>query len=173
MKISSRTLMLSLAAVGVWTVGCQSSSDSAKANKAKAPATSTKADKGDLHDHPEAGPHGGVLAEWGEEEFHAEFTVDHKTNEATVYILDGSAKKVKPIKSASITLALKLQPPVTVTLTAKPLDGETGGASSRFVGKHDALGKDQKLSGTISADVNGKPYAGDFNQDEKKKPGEK
>jgi hypothetical protein len=90
-----------------------------------------------------------------------------------VYILDGSAKKAKPINSATITLALKLQPPVTVTLTAKPLDGETGGASSRFVGKHDALGKDQKLSGTISADVNGKPYAGDFNQDEKKKPGEK
>jgi hypothetical protein len=101
--------------------------------------------------------------------------VDHKTQEATVYILDGSAKKAKPIKAASITVALKLQPPITMTLSAKPQDGESAGDSSRFVGKHEALGKEQNLSGTISGEVNGKPYAGGFKEEEHKdgKPGEK
>jgi hypothetical protein len=43
----------------------------------------------DKADHPEFGPHKGALAEWGEEEYHLEFTVDHKGQQATVYVLDG------------------------------------------------------------------------------------
>jgi hypothetical protein len=116
------------------------------------------------HDHPSEGPHHGPLAEWGEEEFHAEFTVDHKAQEATVYILDRSAKKAKPIEAKSVTLTLKVQPPVTLTLEAKPQERDPAGKSSRFVGKHAALGKEMEFTGTISGEVDGKPYAGDFKQ---------
>ena len=42
-------------------------------------------------------PHGGPLAEWGEDEYHAEFTVDHKEKKAGVYIYAGDAKTPKPI----------------------------------------------------------------------------
>ena len=131
--------------------------DSARGGKAKG-------GHGHAHAHPDEGPHHGALAEWGEEEYHPEFTVDHKTQEATVYILDGNAKKAKPIKAKSIGLALKLQPPVTLTLDAKPQQGDPEGASSRFVGKHAALAKEQEFEGTISGEVDGKPYSGDFKE---------
>src|SRR5687767_13476253 len=66
--------------------------------------TTTK--KGHAHEHPDEGPHGGALAEWGDEKYHAEFTVDHGKKQATVYILDGSAKKAAPIEAKEITLTL-------------------------------------------------------------------
>lgn len=114
------------------------------------------------HAHPDKGPHGGVLIEWGEEDYHLEFTVDHKTQEATVYVLDETAKKAKPIKAKEITLTLKLTPPVTVKLAAKPDSGDPAGASSRFVGTHEALGKEQEFAGEVKGEVDGKPYVGDF-----------
>lgn len=117
------------------------------------------------HDHPHEGPHQGALAEWGDEEYHPEFTVDHKTQEAIVYILDGRARKAKPIAARSITLSLKTQPPVTITLEARPQEGDPAGTSSRFVGKHPELGKEQGFAGTISGEVNGKPYSGDFKEE--------
>jgi len=174
MRIQHWMLTFILVSIGALASGCQGNVDSAKGNKTKAPTSGVKAEKGGAHDHPNEGPHGGALAEWGDEEFHAEFTVDHKMQEATVYILDSSAKNSKPIKATSITLALKLQPPITITLSAKPQDGDSAGASSRFAGKHETLGTKQNFSGTISGDINGKPYAGDFKEEEHKdgKPGD-
>lgn len=115
-----------------------------------------------VHQHGEIGPSGGVLASWGNEEYHAEFTVDHATGEATVYILDGTAKKVTPIDAKTVTLSLKETPPVVVTLEAKPQDGDPPGQSSRFVGKHDALKTVKAFSGSISGKAGGKNYTGDF-----------
>jgi hypothetical protein len=120
--------------------------------------------KGAEHVHPESGPAGGVLASWGNEEFHAEFTVDHPTGEATVYLLDGTAKKVTPIDAKTLTLSLKETPPVVVTLEAKPQDGDPDGKASRFVGKHDVLKTVKEFSGSISGKANGKGYSGDFEQ---------
>ena len=117
------------------------------------------------HDHPHEGPHHGALVEWGEEEYHAEFTVDHKAKEATVYVLDGSAKKAAPIDAKELTLTLKATPPVTVKLTPKPDAGDPAGQSSRFTGTHEALGKEQEFEGTVSGVVNGKPYSGDFKEE--------
>lgn len=148
----------------LWATGCDTSSGTAKqspAPKAKSPEVGH--DHG--HDHPTEGPHHGALTEWGDEEYHVEFTVDRKSQEATVYVLDGSAKKSQPIKADTLSLTLKLQPPITVTLTPKPQDGDAAGMSSRFVGKHDALGREQMFAGTISGQANGKPYAGDFKEE--------
>jgi hypothetical protein len=128
------------------------------------PAPNPKAAPKQVHAHPDKGPHGGALVEWGEEDYHVEFTVDHKTQEATAYVLDGSAKKTVPVKAKTLTLTLKQQPPVNVTLEARPQEGEPAGTSSRFVGKHAALGEEREFQGTISGDVEGVAYAGDFKE---------
>lgn len=121
---------------------------------------SPPAEKG--HDHPTVGPHKGVLAEWGEEEYHVELVFDDKNKQATIYILDGTAKKAKPIAVTEVTLTLKQKPPVTVKLKSTPDKGDPEGQSSRFVAKHDAFAKHQDLEGTISAKIGTKPYSGDF-----------
>lgn len=127
--------------------------------------TSGKADPGPMPAaHPSAGPHGGPLVEWGEEEYHIEFTVDRNTQEATAYILDDSARKTKPIGAKAISLTLKKPSTATVTLDAKPDAGDPPGKSSRFVGKHADLGKEGKFEGTISGEADGKPYSGDFRE---------
>jgi hypothetical protein len=46
--------------------------------------------------HPTEGPHGGPLIEWGDEEYHLEFTVDRPKKQA-LYVLDESACKATPI----------------------------------------------------------------------------
>lgn len=140
-----------------FAVGCGSGSTALPT-----PNTPKKAAPEKAHDHPHEGPHDGALAEWGEEEYHIEFTVDHKSQEATIYVLDGTAKKALPVDAKELTLTLKLTPPVTITLNAKPETTDAAGKSSRFVGKHAVLGKEQEFTGTISGVVGGKPYSGDF-----------
>jgi hypothetical protein len=116
-------------------------------------------------DHPDKGPHGGALVEWGEEEYHAEFTVDHGKKEATVYILDGSAKKAHPIKAESITLTLtSFTPPVQVSLKAAPQEGDPAGTASRFTGTHEKLGQEMDFKGEISGHIGDKHYTGDFDE---------
>ena len=44
-------------------------------------------------------PHGGALYEGAEHKFHAELKLDAKSKEVTVFILDGKAKKLVPIKA--------------------------------------------------------------------------
>jgi YHS domain-containing protein len=117
------------------------------------------------HDHG-AGPHGGALAEWGADEYHAEFTVDHGKQEAVVYILGGDAKTSFPIQADNILLSIK-EPSFQIELTSSPQSGDLKGKTSRFVGKHANFGKEQAFAGTISGQVDGKPYAGDFKQEVK------
>ena len=117
------------------------------------------------HEHPEEGPHGGALAEWGEEEFHIEFKADPGKKQATVYILDGAAKKVVPIEAETVMLVIKnVQPPANITLKADPQKDDPKGKSSRFVGTHDALAKEMEFKGEISGKVGAKAYAGDFEE---------
>jgi hypothetical protein len=124
--------------------------------------TAKPSEKG--HVHPESGPAGGVLASWGNDEYHAELVVDQPTGEATVYLLDGTAKKVTAIDAKTVTLSLKDTPPVVVTLEAKPQDGDPPGLSSRFIGRHDALKAGKEFSGSISGKAGDKHYTGDFAQ---------
>ncbi|MFO0840927.1 MAG: efflux RND transporter permease subunit [Gemmataceae bacterium] len=129
-------------------------------------------DKGGKEEHASEGPHKGALAEWGNEEYHAEFTVDHKTKSVKVYILGPDAKTTKPIKADKVTLSIK-KPAFQVELKADKQPGDPEGTASAFAGKDDRFGVEQEFEGTISAEVGGKQYAGDFKEkddhDHKKK----
>jgi hypothetical protein len=111
-----------------------------------------------------AGPHEGVVTDWGGGKYHVEFTVDHGKKEATVYILGGDEKTPSPVKAAKVILAIN-EPAFEVALMPQPLQGEAAGASSRFVGTHDNLGIVREFAGTISGEIEGTPYAGDFKEE--------
>lgn len=115
----------------------------------------------DDHDHG-PGPHGGTIIEFGK--WHGEFCMDHAKKQATVYILDGDAKKNVAIKAGKLNLSIK-SPSFQVELLAQPMDGEAAGTSSRFVAVHDNFAKEQEFAGTVSAEVDGKPYSGDFKEE--------
>ncbi len=154
-----------LTAVVILTSGCEHKKKSVIDPRLK--EASTKAQKGHVHSDP--GPHGGVLAEWGEEEYHAEFTVDHAKKQATVYILDGQAKNAVPIASETIELTLtNVTPPVQIALQADPQKEDPKGSASRFVGTHDQLGTEMEFKGEISGQVARKPYTGTFEEKEHK-----
>ena len=119
--------------------------------------------------HPEKGPHGGPLAEWGDEKYHVEITVDSEKKTATAYILDGEAKKASPIAAASIKVTFtSVKPALQVVLKADPVKGDPKGSSSRFVGMNDKLADKIKLKGQVSGKVGDLPYAGEFELKDKK-----
>lgn len=122
------------------------------------------------HPHADKGPHGGALAEWGADEFHVEYVFDRDKKQATFYILDGdTAAKATPIDAETVTLTLKhTKTPVEIILKAEPEATDPKGKSSRFVGVNDALGEKVAFKGEISGKVDGKPYADDFQEKEKK-----
>ena len=49
-----------------------------------------------------------------------------------------------------------------ILYTVNLVRGESNGVSSRFVGVHDSLGVVQEFAGTISGEVDGTPYSGEF-----------
>ncbi|MBX9581623.1 MAG: hypothetical protein K2X87_15080 [Gemmataceae bacterium] len=121
----------------------------------------------------EEGPHKGVLAEWGDEEYHLELVVGKTDGTATVYVYgnhkDLHDKKMKAIDAKSLTLVLKTTPATTVKLepapaTDKERANDPKGSSTKFVAKNDVFKKDMKWEGTISGKVGTKPYSGDFKQ---------
>ena len=114
------------------------------------------------HAHGE-GPHGGTIANWGDGKFHAEFTVDHDKQEATVFILGDDEKTASPIDAQEITLAIK-DPAFQVMLKASPQAGDVDGKASRFVGNHENLGIVKEYEGSMSGTVDGTPYSGDFKE---------
>ncbi len=145
-------------------VGCDGNKP-APAPATNQPATNTpaKSDHGHHHGHG-AGPHEGTLADWGGGKYHVEFTVDHDKQEATVYVLADDEKTATPIKADKLLLSIN-DPKFQVDLSASPLEGEKDGVSSRFVGKHESLGKVREFAGMISGEVDGTPYAGDFKEE--------
>jgi hypothetical protein len=118
---------------------------------------------GEDHDHGPM-PHGGTLIEFGK--WHAEFTVDRKAQEATVYIFSHN-NKPRSIAAEKLLLSIK-SPSFQVDLKAAPQEGDKAGKASRFVGKHENLGKEPEFEGTLSGVVDGTPYAGDFKEEEHK-----
>jgi hypothetical protein len=114
--------------------------------------------------HPEVGPHKGVLAEWGDEEYHLMVVPDKAAGTVTVYVLDGQAKNPRPIDAKQLVLTLKTKPAVTVRLAAAPEPGDSEGKSSKFIGQNEVFTKEMKFEGTFSGKAGGKPYSGDFKQ---------
>jgi hypothetical protein len=140
-----------------------------------APATPTKVaekekkDDHDDHDHG-PGPHGGTMIELGK--YHGEFVMDHGKKQATVYILDGKrGTKAEPVAAAKLLVSIK-SPAFTVEAAAAAQEGDPAGKASRFVATHDNFGTEQEFEGTVTVQVDGKPYTGDFKEekhDDKKK----
>jgi hypothetical protein len=131
---------------------------------APAPAPAAKSStKEPAHVHG-AGPHGGTLTDWGGGAYHVEFTVDHDKKETTVYIIGGDEKTPAPIKATSVHLVIN-DPMTELDLAAKPLEGEAEGTSSRFVGTHETIGIVKEFAGTISGQIDGTPYTGDFKEE--------
>ncbi len=152
--------MMLLAAM-TFVAGCsEQSKEPASQTPATPAATSDTGEEG--HSHGD-GPNGGAVADWGGGKFHVEFTVNHDTKEATVFVLDSNANSPDPIAAEKLLLTIT-DPSFQVDLMPSPLEGEAAGTSSRFVGKHDNLGIVQEFAGTISGEVEGTPYAGDFKE---------
>jgi hypothetical protein len=160
MNCTKLALHVSIACALAVVIGCGSSPNKAVKTEGTA-KTAEKNPEKEEHSHG-AGPHGGTITEWGAEAYHVEFTVNHEKKEATVYILGGDAKTPSPIKTEKIRLVIN-DPSTELDLTALPLEGEKDGAS-RFVGTHDNLGKVKEFAGTISGEVEGTPYTGDFKE---------
>jgi hypothetical protein len=160
---------LAALAVSAFVFGC---AEQPKKTDPKQTKTATKDDHkhddhdhGDGHHHDEHGPHDGTIADWGGGKYHIEFTVNHDKKEAAVYILGDDAKTAKPIKAKDGELLLTItQPSFQVKLKATPQQGDPEGTSSLFVGTNDNLGKVQEFAGTVSGEVDGTPYAGDFKE---------
>jgi hypothetical protein len=149
-----------LALLAIGCLGCGSTAPPV----APAPDKAAKGehDAHDEHDHGEA-PHGGTYVEWGGGAYHAEFTVDRDKQTVTVYILGGDGKSPLPINAESVHLSIN-EPMTEIDLTPQPLEGEAEGSSSRFVGTHETFGLDREFAGTVSGQIDGTPYTGDFKE---------
>ncbi|HZL90891.1 MAG TPA: hypothetical protein VFB96_21175 [Pirellulaceae bacterium] len=129
------------------------------------PPGDAKSDKATAGDHHHgSGPHGGVIADWGGGMYHVEFIVDHDKQESVVYVLGSDAKTDAPVRAEKLLLDIN-EPQFQVELSPLPQAGEPEGASSRFVGKHESLGKVQEFAGTITGEVEGTPYSGEFKEE--------
>ena len=118
----------------------------------------TEAAAGHSHDNA---PHGGTIVDWGGGKYHVEFTVDHATQKAVVYLLGADAATAAPVNGKSMMLSLS-NPVLQIELMPDPLDGEATDRCSRYQAQHEALGKVQEFAGTLSGEIDGTPYAADF-----------
>jgi hypothetical protein len=147
--MNAKTLAAALIGLGlIWATGC-----GGKQNPTK-PATEE-----DDHNHG-AGPHGGVIIEFGK--YHAEFKPDHAKKEATVWLLKGDAKTPLRAKTDKLRLVVtNTNPKIEIDLL--PTDAADGTASE-FKGTHEGFGKEMEYKGTVSAQIDGKPFSGDFEE---------
>lgn len=141
-------------------IGCGPKPDAAKPGRG--PAKSGAAVEG--HAAHGSGPHGGTITDWGGGKYHVEFTVDHGKKETTVYVLGSDEKTPAPIKAEKISLSIN-EPAIQIELLASPQAGDPAETSSRFVGMHDSLGNVQEFAGTLTGEVEGTPYSGDFQEE--------
>ena len=156
MKTKNLVLLTIFAATCIAGCGTQPVTDTPKE-----PSAGQETSGGHSHG---AGPHDGTLADWGGGKYHVEFTVDHAKQEATVYVLGSDATSPMPIPSEKVLLSIT-SPDFQTDLLPVPMDGDAPGTSSRFVGTHQDLGIVQEYTGTLSAEVDGTPYAGNFKEE--------
>lgn len=112
--------------------------------------------KAEEHHHDEHGPHGGHILELGT--YHGEIAMG-ENRQISVYILGGDAKTAAPVTGAQVALMLEgvAEP---IALEASPLEGETGGAASRFVtaagSVPEAVTDIEKVHGSVKLTLDGK-----------------
>ena len=156
-----RTLCCCIAITVVFSIvltGCTPYKESAKADSSK---------KKEEPPHPTKGPRGGPIAEWGNDDFHVEFTVDTSAKSAVVYILAGEVKdgkvvdtKIDPANITDVRLAIK---DPMLDLDMKYDATRSGTDKTVFVAMHETFAKAGDYKGTINGKVKGKePLTGDF-----------
>lgn len=146
--------LMTVAFAGLFLAGCSQPTSSPTKSGAKAKVED---------DHHANGPHGGTVFDFGGGAYHGEFTVDHKTKDVAVFVLDGSAKRTKPIKAETVMLTIK-SPPFQIALKSSPMETDPQGETCRFVGNDERFGKVQEFEGTVNFELDGKPFAGDFKE---------
>lgn len=115
------------------------------------------------------GPHGGRVADWAGGKYHIELVVDREKKTARVYVLDGRAKKAMPLKlkDGQLTMAVtehQGKEAFTVPLKAQPQKNDPEGASSLYVGTHEQFGVERGLYGTVTGEMGGRSYSGDYEE---------
>jgi hypothetical protein len=114
-----------------------------------------------------AGPTGGVVFDLGSH--HAEFTVNHEKGEVTIVVLGADEKSTTPVTASELILVTKetktadgkAVPSMTIVLL--PQD-DAGGKSATFVGSDPGIGNVADFAGTVSAEIDGKPATGEFDE---------
>lgn len=154
-----------LFSVTVLLTGCEKP-ESARTNMTQsAKATSGK------HAHSagdsEEGPHGGLLLEWGDGEYHTEVVLQPASRSLLVYLLDGEGRKAARVNANKITQVLAtlthVSPPLSLTLKHDPNRSDSNGLA--FVASHDSLGQLETLKGNLSGTIENVKYSADFTHD--------
>lgn len=122
--------------------------------------------EGDHGEHG-AGPHKGTVFDFGGGKYHGEFVVDHKTKEATVYLLGADEKTPAPVRADKLRLVVTNTTP-KVEIDLLPTDAKDGSASA-FTGRHEGFGKVMEYKGTVRFNVGDTQYSGDFEEKPEKK----
>ncbi len=171
----AKFLGLGLMAATLGLAGCDKKAESTKAEPTK--SQDKKGGHADEHAHGK-GPNGGVIFDLGK--YHAEFTVDHKTAEATLFVLGADEKTPTAVAAKELTLTTKATktaagkavPPMTIKMT--PKDAKDGKAA-KFVGTDPGLDNVADFEGDVTGEINGKPAQGEFKEEEHDdhKPGKK
>ena len=118
-------------------------------------------DHGD-HEHAELGPHGGLLIELGDEEYHAELLHDEQTHTVTIYVLDAKAAETVPVSAPEVVIQLDVKgKPQRFALAAVHLDQEKPSQAVCFEAADEELSHaldEQGAKGTLAIDINGQEF---------------
>jgi hypothetical protein len=114
----------------------------------------------------EEGPHGGIIVEWGDGEYHAEVVLQSASSSLLVYLLDSEgrkAAKVKPIKVTQVLATLThVTPPLSLELKHDPNRSDSNGLA--FVATHESLSHMETLKGNLSGTIENVKFSADFKQ---------
>jgi len=123
----------------------------------------------DGHGHPSHGPHGGVLIELGNDEYHGELVHDEEAGTVTINVLDGSATQTLPIEASKVKINVVADgQPAQYSLAASPEESDPEGLSSRFVSSDEKLVGQLHEDGTVGTlvlTIKGKSYRGELAHD--------
>jgi hypothetical protein len=149
-----------LMALGLFVGGCNSESGRPAAEPQFGKAADAE------HGHPNTGPHGGDLIELGDEQYHAEITHD---NEATVYLLDDSARAAAAVDATEVVINVSQDGKAEqFRLTANRDAQDPEGKVSRFSSDDAELLADLKSGDAeieLVVSISGKQYRGSREHD--------
>jgi hypothetical protein len=128
----------------------------------------------EVHGTHKPGPHGGQLLDLGEHEFMAEVVFkEDNPKSITIYLIEhDDNSKIAVSNDQKLTInGLKVDGQETsLTLAAKPQEGDAEGNASRFEVSGDGIPKGiedmhELEDGTFSVMINGKSYSGTIEHD--------